>query len=153
MKYVHYDEVNGKLLGWYDKDIHYVIPTPNIEVSDEDWKIAINANANFIDTTTKTLSVKDFRTAEELLLKQAKDINNAIQNHLDTTAQSLRYDNINAIGKYVGYENDFRAEAEKLGAWASSCWKVAGQIEADVQSGVRVMPTVDEVLAELPVYV
>lgn len=85
--------------------------------------------------------------------QQSLYINNAIQNHLDTTAQSLRYDNINAIGKYVGYVNDFQAEAEALGAWASSCWKVAGQIEADVQSGVRAMPTVDEVLAELPVYV
>lgn len=85
--------------------------------------------------------------------QQLLAISGAIQNHLDTKAQSLRYDNINAIGKYVGYINDFQAEAEALGAWASSCWKVAGQIEADVQSGVRAMPTVDEVLAELPVYV
>jgi len=86
-------------------------------------------------------------------VQEMKNISTSIQNHLDTKAQSLRYDNINAIGKYVGYVNDFQAEAEALGAWASSCWKVAGQIEADVQSGVRVMPTVDEVLAELPVYV
>jgi len=83
---------------------------------------------------------------------QQKAFNDAVQNHLDTKAQSLRYDNINAIGKYVGYENDFQAEAEALGAWASSCWKVAGQTEADVQAGVRTMPTVDEVLAELPSY-
>jgi len=91
-------------------------------------------------------------TAGEILIKQVSDINNAIQNHLDTKAKSLRYDDINAIGKYVGYENAFRTEAEKLGAWASSCWKVAGVIEADVQAGNRAMPTVDEVLAELPVY-
>ena len=88
----------------------------------------------------------------EVLAEQQQSFNNAIQNHLDTKAQSLRYDNINAIGKYVGYVNDFQAEAEALGAWASSCWKVAGQIEADVQSGVRVMPTVDEVILELPTY-
>jgi len=83
---------------------------------------------------------------------QQKAFNGAIQNHLDTKAQSLRYDNINAIGKYVGYINDFQSEAEALGAWASSCWVVAGQIEVDVQSGTRPMPTVDEVLAELPTY-
>ncbi len=81
-----------------------------------------------------------------------KAINNAIQVHLDTQAQALRYDNINSIGKYVGYVNDFQAEAEALGAWASSCWTVAGQIEADVQAGLRSIPTVDEVIAELPVY-
>jgi len=80
------------------------------------------------------------------------NINNAIQTHLDTQAQSLRYDNINAIGKYVGYDNDFRTEAEALGAWVSSCWKVAGEIEADVKAGNREMPTVDEVLNELPKY-
>jgi len=89
---------------------------------------------------------------EEMLRKQQKAFNDAIQIHLDTQAQSLRYDNINAIGKYVGYDNDFRTEAEKLGAWASSCWKAAGQIEADVKAGNRDMPTVDEVLAELPVF-
>ncbi len=89
---------------------------------------------------------------EEMLRKQQKAFNDAIQIHLDTQAQSLRYDNINAIGKYVGYENDFQAEAEALGAWASSCWKVAGEIEADVKAGNRDMPTVDEVLAELPVF-
>jgi len=89
---------------------------------------------------------------EEVLAKQQRYINDGIQNHLDTKAQSLRYDNINAIGKYVGYVNDFQAEAEALGAWASSCWLVTGQIEADVQAGVRVMPTVDEVIAELPIY-
>lgn len=91
-------------------------------------------------------------TEAEIIEQQAQAINSAIQNHLDTQAKSLRYDNINAIGKYVGYANDFQAEAEALGAWASSCWLVAGQIEADVQAGVRTMPTVDEVLAELPVY-
>ena len=101
----------------------------------------------------------EFLVAKELQNKKPEDditpqiaISNAIQNHLDTKAQSLRYDNINAIGKYVGYANDFQAEAESLGAWASSCWKVAEQIEVDVQSGARVMPTVDEVLAELPAY-
>jgi len=94
------------------------------------------------------LDALDYITPET----QAQSINNAIQIHLDTKAQSLRYDNINAIGKYVGYENDFQAEAEALGVWASSCWKVAGEIEADVKAGNRDMPTVDEVLTELPTY-
>jgi hypothetical protein len=88
----------------------------------------------------------------EVLILQQKEFDEAIQNHLDAKAQSLRYDNINAIGKYVGYANDFQAEAEKLGAWASSCWKVAGDIEADVLAGNRPMPTVDEVLSELPAF-
>ena len=152
MKYVHYDETNGKLIGWYDSDIHKTIPTPNIEVSDENWKVAIEINANFIDVVTKTLSIKDFRTNDEILVQQAKDINNAIQKHLDTKAQEFRYDNMMSARSYTGYTNAFQTEAQALATWASECWVVAGQIEADVQSGARAMPTVDEVLAELPVY-
>lgn len=98
----------------------------------------------------------DIALAEQSRLYQIEmqeAIRIAIQAHLDAQAQSLRYDNMNAIGKYVGYTNDFRTEAEALGAWASSCWSVAGQIEADVQAGNRLLPTVDEVLAELPTYI
>jgi hypothetical protein len=115
----------------------------------------VQVNFNLGDEITDDMTLEQY-TEEELAIRkrenQTKDIGNAIRNHLDTKAQKLRYDNINAIGKYVGYINDFQAESEALGAWASACWKVAGFIEADVQSGVRVMPTVHEVLAELPVY-
>lgn len=95
--------------------------------------------------------IKELETQAKIDAEQTA-FNNAIQTHLDTKAQSLRYDNINSIGKYVGYENDFRTEAEKLGAWASSCWKVVGNIEVAVNDGIREMPTVEEVITELPLY-
>ncbi len=86
-----------------------------------------------------------------------EDINvatsNAIQNMLDTKARNFRYDDINSIGKYLGYDNVFRAQCESLGQWAANCWTLAGQIEADVLNKVRPMPTVAEVLAEMPAYV
>lgn len=64
MKYAHIKE-NGQLLGWYDKDIHASIPTPNIEVSKEAWQNAINNNHNKVnaDGTTEFF---DFRTDEEI---------------------------------------------------------------------------------------
>jgi len=98
-------------------------------------------------------------TAEEIDLhlnppktqeQMQQDISNAIQDRLDTFAQSYRYDNINAIGKYLGYDNVFRAECEAMGAWAAACWDTAGQIEADVLAALRPFPTPEEVLAELP---
>lgn len=76
----------------------------------------------------------------------------AVQDHVDTQARSLRYDGINAIGKYLGYTNPFKAECEALGLWAANVWIVAEQIEADVLSGSRLQPTIDEVLLELPTY-
>ncbi len=70
MKYAHYDKTNGKLLGWYDSEIHSTIPTPNIDVSEADWQTAIDNNYNYVEATTGTLSYKDFRTFQEL--QQAK---------------------------------------------------------------------------------
>lgn len=61
MKYVHLE--NNKILGWYSDDIHDIIPTPNIEVSDEVWQEAININANCYEKGN--FIVKDFRTDEE----------------------------------------------------------------------------------------
>lgn len=64
MKYAHINE-NGQILGWYDKEIHTSIPTPNIEVSDDVWRNAIDNGHNKVDKdgTTKLF---DFRTSEEI---------------------------------------------------------------------------------------
>lgn len=64
MKYAHIDN-NGKLLGWYDDSIHNTIPTPNIEVTKEQWQKAIDNNHNKVNLDGTT-EVFDFRTAEEI---------------------------------------------------------------------------------------
>ena len=63
MKYAHIENKTNKLLGWYDKEVHTKIPTPNIEVSDEVWQEAININANCYENGK--FIVKDFRTDEQ----------------------------------------------------------------------------------------
>ena len=83
---------------------------------------------------------------------KASEISKAVENHLDNKAKESRYDNMMSARSYAGYENQFQAEAQKLAVWASNCWIVAGQIEADFQAGNREMPTVDEVLNELPLF-
>ena len=64
MKYANIENGTNKLLGWYDKEIHPEIPTPNIEVTDEVWQEAININANCYENNK--FIVKDFRTEEEI---------------------------------------------------------------------------------------
>jgi len=89
----------------------------------------------------------------DTLIKEKKiAFNNAIQTHLDSKAKEFRYDNMMSARSYAGYDNPFQAEAQKLAVWASNCWVKAGAIEADVEAGKRDMPTIDEVLSELPVY-
>lgn len=74
MKYGHIDE-NNNLLGWYSQEVHEVIPTPNIEVSEESWSEAININANFYDGTSfvykedTSLQAVIAPTKEELMAK------------------------------------------------------------------------------------
>jgi len=88
MKYAYYDETNGKLLGWYDTEIHGVLvpaeydeegneiaeeyydisglPEPKLEVTDEAWQEAIDNGYNYVDVSTGELSKVDFRTDEEI---------------------------------------------------------------------------------------
>lgn len=48
MKYAHLDN-NNKILGWYDPELHNNIPTPNVEVTDEEWLAALEISANTYD--------------------------------------------------------------------------------------------------------
>jgi len=95
MKYAHYNETNGKLLGWYDSEIHETIPTPNIEISEEDWQTAIDNNYNFVDADTNTLSFKDVRTFEQLQAVKLRELEKAYNNanqkdieYMDTVFQA-----------------------------------------------------------------
>lgn len=85
MKYAHYDEKEKTLLGYYDDEIHDIIPTPNIEISDEDWAKALNENANSVDPKKKKLlrietELKQDELAE--LEKQIKECEDDIKHAL-----------------------------------------------------------------------
>lgn len=87
-------------------------------------------------------------------IQEQKDaISNAIQKMLDDKAKSLRYDSILSARSYAGYVNPFQAEALKLADWAANCWATAGSIEAQVNAGTMIMPTVDQALAMMPAYI
>lgn len=69
-KYAHINSENI-LQGWYDSEVHTTIPTPNIEVTDEQWQIAINNSNNKINADGSSELV-DIRTDEEKAEDQAK---------------------------------------------------------------------------------
>lgn len=73
MKYAHLNNEN-RLLGFYSKDIHKIIPTPNIKVTDEVWRECVNNNYNYYNTDTKKFEVKDFRSDEEKLKEEIRKI-------------------------------------------------------------------------------
>ena len=97
MKYAHYDEKEKTLLGYYDDEIHDTIPTPNIEISDEDWLRALNENANSVDMKNKKLvRIETQPKRDELaeLEKQIKECEDDIKHALiignNAVLESLR---------------------------------------------------------------
>lgn len=81
------------------------------------------------------------------LVKAFKD---AIQARLDSAARAKGYDNIVSACSYAGYENVFQGEAIAFGQWRANVWAY-GYAELDkVLNGVRPMPTVEQIVSELP---
>jgi leucyl aminopeptidase (aminopeptidase T) len=135
MKIVNYDTTTGKILGWYDNEIHSTIPTPNTEVTDEQWQSAIDMNANYFDGID--FSVKDFRTLDELKQSKINEINNACANQitngftstaLDTATpttyhyQSEQIDQLNLIGLVSGGEDDVFKCSKDDGSGNPTTW-------------------------------
>ena len=73
--FAHYELGTGKILGWYNNKIHGVrgedglyniegLPSPNVEVSLEDWSIALEEGHTKVSASGKT-SLEDFRPEEQ----------------------------------------------------------------------------------------
>ena len=69
-KYAHINSENI-LQGWYDSEMHTTIPTPNIEVTNEQWQNSINNNHNKINSDGSSEFV-DTETAEQKAEAQNK---------------------------------------------------------------------------------
>ena len=83
------------------------------------------------------------------------EIEQAIQAHINATIQGLGMgftDDQSLIGKYAGYDNVFRPVAEAVGKWVAEIWYMAGQDKAAIVAGKKAIPTVDEALAQIPVF-
>ena len=77
----------------------------------------------------------------------------AIQNTLDEAARANGYDDIVSACSYAGYPNVFQEEAITFGQWRANVWAY-GYAELDkVIAGTRPVPTIPEILAELPALV
>jgi hypothetical protein len=74
----------------------------------------------------------------------------AVQEHLDNEAQALGYDNIVSACSYAGANNPFQAEGQSFVAWRGEVWAYCHGVIAEVVASTRPIPTVAELIAELP---
>lgn len=78
----------------------------------------------------------------------------AIQLHLDTTAQSRAYDGILSLCTYATSPSlKFAAEGQAGVEWRDACWTKGYQVLAECKTGLRPVPTPDELIDELPAMV
>jgi hypothetical protein len=73
-----------------------------------------------------------------------------IQNILDAKAQSLNYDDINSVAKYIGFENHFKNECTALALWASNVWLKSYEMLNAWEAGDIEELTLSEIIEQLP---
>jgi len=81
----------------------------------------------------------------------AAPYDDAVQRMLDAAAQARSYDGILSMVSYAGdMHQQFGPEGTAAKAWRTARWSQCYTILAAVRSGARPMPTVAELLAEMP---
>lgn len=81
-------------------------------------------------------------------------LTNEIQQHLDATARTHAYDGILSLCTYATSPSaKFAAEGQAAVVWRDACWTRGYEILAECQAGDRQVPTREELVAELPLFV
>lgn len=73
----------------------------------------------------------------------------AVQEMLDSKAQSRGYDGIISACSYAGAPNQFQAESQAFITWRGDVWATCYALMADVNAGAPA-PSIDELIAALP---
>lgn len=145
----------------YGKIIHrtwddsYVIKNgkyhiPNNEAFKTQWEqVHAYALANPTMVTEEYPYVPPAPTEEEI----QKQLTDGVQAYMDSKVQERNYDNVHTcVGTYLySPVEKFRLEAEAVRDWVSYVWAKCYAILAEVKAGTRPVPTLEEVIAELPV--
>lgn len=87
-------------------------------------------------------------------VRRMEEIVVAVQTLLDSTARDRGYDNIFTLCTYEADPDPiFAAEGAAGKVWRSTCWATAREIKEAVIAQTRPLPTVAEVLSEMPAMV
>lgn len=85
-------------------------------------------------------------TQEELLVRFVS----AMESHYDMKARERKYDNRFTCSLRAGYVGPFQAEGKAFAQWMDTCNVYGYDQVALVLSGQRTIPTVEEIIYELP---
>jgi division protein CdvB (Snf7/Vps24/ESCRT-III family) len=90
----------------------------------------------------------EFTSIEE----RQKELTDSVQKYLDSFVQSRGYDNVLSTITYItSTVPQFKLEAQYVLEARDKVWLKANELLDDVMKGRRSIPTIEEVLTELPV--
>lgn len=140
--------------GFYTRDIHGDnIPADAVEITVEEHQALLEGQSQgkIISADKKGKPVlKDPPppTPEQIIAQYDA----AVQQHLDAFARTRNYTNIMSAATYAtSTVPKFKAEGQYAVEARDATWAKCYEVLAAVEAGSRPMPTLDELLAELPV--
>ena len=116
-----------------------------LAVPEEDWR---NAHGK-IKTVEDGLFV--YREPEKSLEEIIRSYENAVQAHLDATAQNRDYDNTYTCLSYLSSTDEtWNREANIFNAWRDAVWRKCHEVLNAVMAGTLTPPSIEELIAQLP---
>jgi len=140
--------------GFYDAGVHGdAIPTDAIEITVEEHAALIEGQSMgkvivADENGRPILQDPPPPTAEQIIARYTA----GVQKHLDDFARTRNYDDILSACTYAtSIAPKFKAEGQYCVEARDATWAKCYEVLAAVEAGSRPMPTVDELLAEMPV--
>ena len=140
--------------GFYDTAIHGDnIPADAVEITEAEHAALLEGQSQgkrivADESGRPTLQDPPPPTAEQIIAQYT----NGVQQHLDTFARTRNYDsNLSACTYATSTVPKFKAEGQYAVEARDATWAKCYEVLAAVEAGTRPMPTLDELLAELPV--
>lgn len=109
--------------------------THGVKIEGDDAEAVANWVANYVPPPPPAPTLADFDAA--------------LTAHLDSTAQTKRYDNRITCALRAGYPGPFQAEGAAFALWMDQCNALAYTLLAEVQAGTRPLPDTTQVLIDL----
>lgn len=125
------------------------LDTIQVVVNDEGERIAVWDHPTLLQPTQAQLDAATEPPPSPAVVQQA--VVDAVQKRLDDFARTRQYDSILSACSYSTSKNaKFGAEGQCCVDARDTHWAKCYEIMSAVQAGTRPMPTVEEVLAEMP---
>jgi hypothetical protein len=116
------------------KNTSFPLSGPN-----EEW-LTENGYTIYIQPDTKP-------TQEQII----SSLTSAVQRYLDDTVRVKNYDSILSACTYsTSSIPQFKAEGQACIEWRDACWSKCYSIIADVNAGLRSIPTEESIVSEMP---